>query len=185
LAIGSVSKNTKVTARAGSGKTATLVLRAIFLNLHCNINWDHMLIMAFNRNAADEINNRINRYLKIINPKLDLDNPENNISVASTFHAFAEGIVKEPHKDLLLITEEKSSSDANIADKSPQDMIHGIFQTKIKSVHENLTKVKNVIFEHLTHFNDDVVDDTQAELSKKGVSDQGNRILNLHKFVDL
>ena len=59
LAISSVDRNTIVTARAGSGKTATLVNRIIFLNKHCDVNPEEFLVLAFNRNAAAEIRERL------------------------------------------------------------------------------------------------------------------------------
>lgn len=166
LVIGSVSKNTKVTARAGSGKTATLVLRALFLKSHCRIDFDKMLIMAFNNNAAGEINDRINKYLKNINPNANDYKSQNGnqIEIASTFHSFAHGIVNESHKELNLVTDDHSEKE-NTANIDPANIIKTIFQTQIQSNHEQISKVKKIIFEHTTHFDDDVVDDTKNSLS--------------------
>ena len=58
-AIASVDRDTIVTARAGSGKTATLVNRIVFLNKHCKVDPTEFLILAFNRNAAAEIRDRL------------------------------------------------------------------------------------------------------------------------------
>lgn len=163
LVIGSVSKNTKVTARAGSGKTATLVLRALFLKSHCRIDFDKMLIMAFNNSAAETINNRINKYLKNINPD-DYKNQNEEFKVASTFHSFAHGIVNESHKELELVTDDHSEKE-NTANIVPANIIKTIFQTQIQSNHEQISKVKKIIFEHSSHFDNDIVDEKQNSLN--------------------
>ena len=67
-AIGTVSGNVLVTARAGSGKTATLVNRAIFLIRQCHIAPEKILLLAFNKKAALEIRRRI---LGVIDPEAD------------------------------------------------------------------------------------------------------------------
>lgn len=54
-AIACVNGNTQVVARAGSGKTTTLVSRAVFLIKHCRVAPGEMLLLAFNRKAAREI----------------------------------------------------------------------------------------------------------------------------------
>ena len=60
-AIGSVHENVLVTARAGSGKTRVLVTRAAFLIKHCRVPADRLLLLAFNRKAAEEIRKRLSR----------------------------------------------------------------------------------------------------------------------------
>ena len=63
-AIGAVEGHVQVVARAGSGKTATLVSRALFLQRHCGVAPDEMLLLAFNRKAAEEIRDRLASYLQ-------------------------------------------------------------------------------------------------------------------------
>lgn len=58
-AIGAVDGHVHVVARAGSGKTATLVNRAIFLIKHCRIDPGDILILAFNRKAVQEVRKRV------------------------------------------------------------------------------------------------------------------------------
>lgn len=58
-AISSVHEHTQVTARAGSGKTTTLVTRTLFLMRHCRVAPSEILILAFNRKAAHEIRKRL------------------------------------------------------------------------------------------------------------------------------
>ncbi|NDD12267.1 MAG: DNA helicase UvrD [Betaproteobacteria bacterium] len=58
-AIAAVNGNVQVVARAGSGKTATLVNRALFLLQHCRVPAPKILLLAFNRKAAVEIRRRL------------------------------------------------------------------------------------------------------------------------------
>ncbi len=91
LAIGSVNKHVRVIARAGSGKTSTLVNRAIFLQKHCGIKPSEILLLAFNRKAAQEIRERLQKHL------------QNDPPYAMTFHALAYHLV---HPDETLIFDE-------------------------------------------------------------------------------
>lgn len=58
-AIATVNGDVKVTARAGSGKTSTTVLRAYFLIQHCRVPAGSILMLAFNRAAALEVRKRM------------------------------------------------------------------------------------------------------------------------------
>ncbi len=58
-AIAAVNGHVQVVARAGSGKTTTLVNRALFLLKHCRIAPTEILILAFNRKAALEVRRRL------------------------------------------------------------------------------------------------------------------------------
>lgn len=58
-AIGSVNGNFQVVARAGSGKTTVSVLRAYFLIKHCGIKPRQIMLLAFNRDAALQIRQRL------------------------------------------------------------------------------------------------------------------------------
>lgn len=58
-AIAAVHGHVQVVARAGSGKTTTLVNRALFLLKHCRIAPSEILILAFNRKAAVEVRRRL------------------------------------------------------------------------------------------------------------------------------
>lgn len=67
-AIAAVHGHIQVVARAGSGKTTTLVGRALFLQKHCAIPASEMLLLAFNRKAAFEIRKKL---LIALNSKAD------------------------------------------------------------------------------------------------------------------
>ena len=58
-AIGAIEGHVQVVARAGSGKTTTLVNRALFLQQHCGVAPEEMLLLAFNRKAAEEMQKRL------------------------------------------------------------------------------------------------------------------------------
>ena len=89
-AIGAVEGHVQVVARAGSGKTTTLVNRALFLQLHCKVAPDEMLLLAFNRNAAEEMQMRLASYL------------QGSIPHVMTFHALAYALT---HPKAMIVDE--------------------------------------------------------------------------------
>ena len=104
-AIGAVEGHVQVVARAGSGKTATLVNRALFLQQHCGVAPDKILLLAFNRKAADEMRERINSYLQDFAPHV------------MTFHALAYAMV---HPGKILFDEAEGEESQS---RAIQDMI--------------------------------------------------------------
>lgn len=58
-AISAVRGHVQVIARAGSGKTTTLVNRAFFLLKHCRVAPTEILILTFNRKAASEVRRKL------------------------------------------------------------------------------------------------------------------------------
>ena len=76
-AIGYIEGHVQVVARAGSGKTATLVNRALFLQQHCRVDTDELLLLAFNKKAAEEMKERIGTLPHVM-----------------TFHALAYALVQ-------------------------------------------------------------------------------------------
>lgn len=89
-AIGAIEGHVQVVARAGSGKTTTLVNRALFLQQHCGVAPEEMLLLAFNRKAAEEMQKRLTSYL------------QNSIPDVMTFHALANALV---HPEKILFDE--------------------------------------------------------------------------------
>ena len=96
-AIGAVEGHVQVVARAGSGKTATLVNRALFLQQHCDVAPDGILLLAFNRKAAEEMQERLTEYL------------QDSIPHVMTFHALAYALV-HPNEKILLDNPEGEQS---------------------------------------------------------------------------
>jgi len=87
-AIAATGGHILVVARAGSGKTTTLVNRAVFLQEHCGVPPDQMLLMAFNRKAVQKMKAELGKLLGDRTPH------------TMTFHALAHAIVR-PEGSLL------------------------------------------------------------------------------------
>ena len=85
-AVGAVNGNVLVTARAGSGKTRVLTARALFLHKHCGIPVHRIMLLAFNRRAAAEMESRLREWLG------------DNIPYVMTFHALAYALVHPSQK---------------------------------------------------------------------------------------
>jgi DNA helicase-4 len=96
-AIGCVDGDVLVTARAGSGKTWVLVARAVFLVEHCGVLPSEVLLLAFNRKAADEIDSRLRDEL---GSKGNPSGADVEIPLAMTFHSLAYSLV-HPKESLI------------------------------------------------------------------------------------
>ena len=114
LCIAEIWDDIQVIARAGSGKTSTIVNRAAFLVKHCKVSPSEILILAFNREAAKELDEKLNKML-----------PGNKPS-AMTFHALAHAIV-HPEEELILDDEKqgftKSRSIQQVIDSYIKDPV--------------------------------------------------------------
>lgn len=104
-AIGALEQSVKVTARAGSGKTATMVQRYRFLKEHCGAAPASVLMLAFNKNAAEELREKIAAI------------SEGDMPHIMTFHALAYSIVR-PKEELLHDSEEGGSKELSRAVQS-------------------------------------------------------------------
>lgn len=89
--IANTAQNVLVTARAGSGKTRTIACRTIYAIEKENIKPDEIMLLSFNKNAANEMNERIRDNFAY--KKFDT-------KCARTFHSFAYNIVN-PHEELI------------------------------------------------------------------------------------
>ncbi|MBI1930089.1 UvrD-helicase domain-containing protein [Candidatus Poribacteria bacterium] len=87
-AVAATEGDVQVVARAGSGKTRTLVTRAIFLQKHCRVFPRELLLLAFNKKAAKDMKSRLAQALG------------ENLPYVMTFHALAYALV-HPEEDLL------------------------------------------------------------------------------------
>jgi DNA helicase-4 len=101
LAIATVDGHVQLVARAGSGKTETVANRAVFLQKHCNVAPTEMLLLAFNRDAAQEMTARVTKKLG--------KGPSPHIM---TFHALAYALVPGA-KALLVNTTDGSDQSLN------------------------------------------------------------------------
>lgn len=87
VAVADTSLNMIVVARAGSGKTRTLVAKIVYLVSVFGVKPEEIIAFVFNANAATEINERLSEMR--VNGKQVID----DIKIASTFHAFSRQIV--------------------------------------------------------------------------------------------
>ncbi|MAT45425.1 MAG: hypothetical protein CL609_24115 [Anaerolineaceae bacterium] len=104
-----------LSARAGSGKTTFLACKAGLLIDTEKILSDEIMVLAFNKDAATEIQNRIKKRFK----QREFDN-------ARTFHSFAKQIVKTD-KDLLYDDNE------SIHTRRLSKYVQSILKTEIKN----------------------------------------------------
>ncbi len=86
--IGATGADLKVVARAGSGKTHTLISRATFLQEHCGVAPGSLSLLAFNRKAAAEIKERLGKILG------------DDLPHVMTFHALAHALL-HPDEELI------------------------------------------------------------------------------------
>ena len=115
-AIAAVNGHVQVIARAGSGKTATLVNRTYFMIRHCKVAPSAILILAFNRKAAQEIRKRLGDMLQVESESV---NSVGALPHVMTFHALAYAIV-HPEETLLY---DDSQSDAKQLSRAFQQVI--------------------------------------------------------------
>lgn len=87
-AVADESKNAIVVARAGSGKTRTIVAKVVYLVAKCGVRPEEIMAFVFNANAAAEINARLSKMM--VNGKPIIGE---NVRIANTFHAFSRKIV--------------------------------------------------------------------------------------------
>ena len=89
-AISRVQKRLLIRARAGSGKTATIVARTVFLIKSCRVDPLEILLFAFNRDAAIELENRLTVALGLAGASQD--EKVKSLPIVQTFDAFAQAI---------------------------------------------------------------------------------------------
>ena len=97
-AVSTTSNDLRLVARAGSGKTRTIVTRALFLQLHCRVDPGAILLVAFNRKAVEEISKRLREAL----PK------DTRLPHVVTFHALAYALLR-PEEELVFDDEDSES----------------------------------------------------------------------------
>lgn len=86
-AVASDDFNVIVVARAGSGKTRTIVAKIVYLIARKGVKPEEVMAFVFNANAAREINERLSKMMVNGEPIIE------KAKIASTFHAFSRKIV--------------------------------------------------------------------------------------------
>lgn len=132
-AIGGTKNNIEVVARAGSGKTTTIVNRFRFLTEHCNVDASTMLLLAFNKKAAIELRDRIEKLLSTHQERAT------NMPHVMTFHALAYSIV-HPKETLIYDDDEAGSRELSRT-------VQAIIDEKIRDV-EWASKIRSVMLSH-------------------------------------
>lgn len=94
-AVADESKNAVVVARAGSGKTRTIVAKIVYLVARCGVKPEEIMAFVFNANAAAEINARLSKMRVLGEPIFGEDDGVEPPKIASTFHAFSRKIIYE------------------------------------------------------------------------------------------
>jgi DNA helicase-4 len=126
-AVAECNSHIQVTARAGSGKTRTLVARAMFQIQHCRIPASNLLILAFNKKAVEEIRERLSKVLS-----------EEQMPHVLTFHALAYRIVR-PTEDLIFDegeTKESQVFSTTIQRIIDEELRNGPFEVKLRELME-------------------------------------------------
>lgn len=127
MAVASTTAPTLVTARAGTGKTTTLVARACSLIQDLEIAPEEILILAFNKKAAQEIADRLERNF-----------PGKPIPTALTFHALAYQVVKPKDGPLM---DEEGNRKVGARSKFIEDLIRANWSPHVEAcVHRILSE---------------------------------------------
>lgn len=147
LAVLNDNKNTIVTARAGSGKTRTLVAKVVYLAAKYNIKPDELLVFVFNKKASDEINERLEKIT--VDGKQIFYNPE----IATTFHAFARKIVYsicgENEKYGKILAEEKAYFIQAVIKNIPKRKVYHFFRSEYFQIKRDRFASEQEYFEAL------------------------------------
>ena len=152
LAIAKMDKHLLLAARAGSGKTRTIEGKTLFLAKHElakheSLNLNQILILAFNKAAAKEIQDRICRVRGL-----------ENFNNARTFHSLAHQIV-DPEPDTILFDERGEFSEKKLS-------------TFVQKIFQRLRKADSTIDKKLYLYFRKELRDTDVERHKKFFSDK-------------
>jgi len=89
-AIARMDKRLLVRARAGSGKTTTLVARTVFLLHHCKVSPLEIVLFAFNKSAAEKLESDLVRALGL--EDASEEEKLRKLPFVQTFDAFAQAV---------------------------------------------------------------------------------------------
>jgi DNA helicase IV len=134
-AIGATSRNNLVTARAGSGKTVTLIDRVMFLIERCGVRPEEIMVLAFNRKAVvdvrEKLKSRFNTPAGSFEPAEEAEYP-----FVRTFHALAYGIVHPEETPLY-----DSDEDPRHTNFIKRHVIDPFLKDKTSAEHQLMRKV--------------------------------------------
>ena len=126
-AVGAVNGNVLVTARAGSGKTRVLTARALFLHKHCGVPVHRIMLLAFNRRAASEMESRLREWLG------------DDIPHVMTFHALAYALVHPSEK---LLFDDKDEGKQHLSEVTQQ-----VIDEHVRNP-DFVDRIRNLMLEH-------------------------------------
>jgi DNA helicase-4 len=115
-AVIATNKVMKVTARAGSGKTRVLVVKAFYLIKYYDVNPNSILLLTFNKNAARELQDRLKSLLEV-----------DSFHTARTFHSLAIQIAK-PESELMMSDNDPAADQVG---KIIQEILRGLWNGDI------------------------------------------------------
>ena len=134
-ALASAPHRLQIRARAGSGKTRTLAARAALAISDEDLYPDQVLILAFNKAAAEEIKGRVKKLLK-----------DKNYDNARTFHSLAYQLVK-PQKKILFDAGESVSEreQSQFAQRMLRRIINPAFREElVKFFRQELEQIESI-----------------------------------------
>lgn len=161
-AIASTHKNTLVTARAGSWKTQVIAGKTAYLLDSEKLDTSDILLLSFNKKAANEINNRIVQFGNISMKKnINLLTFEN----AMTFHSLAYKILGNDIKPFKLLMDSQKITDTKTGIEKEfktneqlrfiQNCFYDIFQWDIRELMEKELINELTYFKHSSYLDDD------------------------------
>lgn len=130
-AVAATGGDVKVVARAGSGKTRTLTARAAFLQRRCGVGPRELLLLAFNRKAAEEMRTRLAAVVG------------DDVPHVMTFHALAHALV---HPDEALLYDDRAADQLGLSRE-----VQEVIDAHIRSP-EYHDRIRDLM---LAHFRDD------------------------------
>lgn len=149
-------KNCLVTARAGSGKTRTVVAKIIYLLAHEHVNPEEIIVFAFNRKARTEINQRLTKITVDGKPLFERV-PE----IATTFHAFAFRLLNDGGLKKRLISESFSnkliaSILTQILKQTHKHLDSKQFAKRVQNANQFITRAEQLFFEDYNELHEEV-----------------------------
>lgn len=162
-AISSIHKNTLVTARAGSWKTQVIAGKTAYLLDSEKLDTSDILLLSFNKKAANEINNRVVQFWNIsMKRNINLLTFEN----AMTFHSLAYKILWNDIKSFKLLMDTQKITDTKTGVEKEfktneqlrfiQNCFYDIYEWNIRDLMEKELKSELSYFKHSSYLDDDI-----------------------------